>query len=92
MRWTTYDFQPPTTCASLPPTKLFVPSAAERDAADSPTQDFFAGEIVTNLPDKEVTVVCAGGRLIPDKPPSIGQRALEYLEKRGAKVPFLYAC
>ena len=45
-----------------------------------------AGEIVTNLPDKRVTVVCAGGRLIPDKPPTIGQRALEYLEKRGAKV------
>ena len=47
---------------------------------------WIAGEIVTNLPDKEVTIICAGDRLIPDKPPSIGQRALEYLEKRGAKV------
>ena len=41
---------------------------------------------MTNLPDKEVTVICAGDRLIPDKPPTIGKRALEYLEKRGAKA------
>ena len=41
---------------------------------------------MTNLPDKEVVVVCAGDRLIPDKPASIGQRALDYLQTRGAKV------
>ena len=45
-----------------------------------------AGEIVTNLPDKEVVVVCAGDHLIPDKPSSIGKRALDYLQNRGAKV------
>ena len=50
---------------------------------------WLAGEIVTNLPDKEVIVVCSGGRLIPDKPPSIGQRALEYLQNRGAQACFL---
>lgn len=35
---------------------------------------------------KQVTLVCASARLIPDKPSGIGQRALDFLEKRNVKV------
>lgn len=56
------------------------------DACCKTAARWLAGEIVTNVPDKDVTVVCSGARLIPDKPPSIGQRALEYLQSRGAKA------
>ena len=45
-----------------------------------------AGEVIVNFPQKLVTLVCAGDRLIPDKPPSIGHRARHFLEERNVKV------
>lgn len=45
-----------------------------------------AGEIIVSFPQKQVTLVCSAGQLIPDKPPGIGLRALDFLEKRNVEV------
>jgi NADH dehydrogenase FAD-containing subunit len=45
-----------------------------------------AGEVVTKLPDKHVILLTSGPRLIADKPPAIGDRAKDFLERQGVEV------
>jgi NADH dehydrogenase FAD-containing subunit len=45
-----------------------------------------AGEVVTKLPDKHVILLTSGPRLIADKPPAMGDRAKDFLERQGVEV------
>lgn len=45
-----------------------------------------AGEVVTKLPNKHVVLLTSGPRLIADKPPAIGERAKDFLERQGVEV------
>ena len=45
-----------------------------------------AGEVVTKLPGKRVVLLTSGPRLIADKPPDIGSRAKEFMERQGVEV------
>lgn len=45
-----------------------------------------AGEVVTKLPGKRVVLLTSGPRLMADKPPDIGNRAKEFLERQGVEV------
>ncbi|KAK9804253.1 hypothetical protein WJX72_003568 [[Myrmecia] bisecta] len=51
-----------------------------------PTAVELAGEIVTELPDKQVTMVQSAATLLPSVRPALGQNAHVWLSKKGVKL------
>lgn len=51
-----------------------------------PTGSELAGEFITDYPDKKVTLIHSGGRLLPDLDPSLSKEAASYFKKLGCEV------
>jgi NADH dehydrogenase FAD-containing subunit len=48
-----------------------------------------AGEVLAKMPDKKITVLTSGPRLIADKPAEIGEKAEDHLRRCGVEVSSL---
>lgn len=45
-----------------------------------------AGEVLSKMPNKKITLLTSGERLIADKPAEIGVAAKDHLERQGVEV------